>query len=578
MTSLISALMTGQQAGHKRAMDPSMTGKYAQARAAFSWSLPPVLNLGAQILDAPAAAHPERPAIIEGDTGRTHSFGALAQEAVQLTAALASLGARRGDRVAVIAPQGPRTLIVQAAILRAGLVSVPLSERYGRDALAHRLRDSSTRFAFVSSAGLSTLLSIEEGLASGLPDLEEIICLDGQKGGALGYEALLGRIRSTDRADPADLVGLADTLVPTGPDDPCLMIYTSGTTGPAKGALHGHRVLAGHMPGFLFAHGGAVEGGDVFYTPADWAWAGGLLNLLFPALAQGLPVLAYADREGFNPAKTLNVMARHGVSHAFLPPTALKLMRSALEPGDVRAAGLRSVMSAGEPLGRETYVWAEQALGFPVSEAYGQTECNLVIGSSHRHGVARPGATGMPVPGHDVRVVREDGSTARDDEIGEIAILAPDPVMFLGYWNAADATARKYVVNGTGERLLMTGDMAHRDQDGYLWFKGRDDDVITSSGHRIGPGEIEDSLTGHRAVSMAAVVGVPDSLRTQIVRAFVVLRDGFEPSDALAGELRAHVRATLAAHEYPRDIRFVESLPMTTTGKIIRRMLKDEAD
>jgi acetyl-CoA synthetase len=536
---------------------PSAT--YDEARAAFTWKIPERLNIGVQILDAPAALNPQAPAIIDGATGEISTFGALADEAARLSGAFLALGAKRGDRVAVIAPQGPRTLVVQAAILRSGLISVPLSERYGRDALAHRMTDSGARFAFVSAAGAAGLASIDDDL----PDLEHTIALE-PVDGALQYDALLAE------------KGQAVPPAVTGPDDPCLMIYTSGTTGPAKGALHGHRVLAGHMPGFLFAHGGAVSSDDVFYTPADWAWAGGLLNLLFPALAQGAPVIAFSEAKGFDPARVVAMMVEQKVTHAFLPPTALKLMRASLGDEDVRAIGLRSVMSAGEALGRATYEWAERALGFAISEAYGQTECNLIIGSSANYGASRPGATGKAVPGHDVFVVREDGSVAEPGELGEIAVRAPDPVMFLGYWKAEHATERKYLTSDTLGTLLMTGDMAMRDVDGFIWFMGRDDDVITSSGHRIGPGEIEDSLTGHPAVSMAAVVGVPDDLRTEIVRAFVVLREGFDPSDALAVELRAHVRANLAAHEYPRDIRFVETLPMTTTGKIIRRMLKHQ--
>lgn len=532
---------------------------YEEARSTFAWDVPDSLNLGVQILDAPAALNPAAPAIIDGATGKAATFGELADEAARLSGALLALGAKRGDRVAVIAPQGRRTLVVQAAILRSGLISVPLSERYGRDALAHRMTDSGARFALVSAAGAAGLASIDVDL----PDLEPIIALE-PVDGALHYDALL--------AEKGRAVPPADT----GPDDPCLMIYTSGTTGPAKGALHGHRVLAGHMPGFLFAHGGTVSSDDVFYTPADWAWAGGLLNLLFPALSLGAPVVAYSEAKGFDPARVVAMMAEQKVTHAFLPPTALKLMRASVSDEIMRGIGLRSVMSAGEALGRATYEWAERAFGFAISEAYGQTECNLIIGSSATYGATRPGATGKAVPGHDVFVVREDGSLAEPGELGEIAVRAPDPVMFLGYWKAAHATERKYLTSETLGTLLMTGDMAMRDVDGFIWFMGRDDDVITSSGHRIGPGEIEDSLTGHPAVSMAAVVGVPDDLRTEIVRAFVVLREGFDPSDTLAVELRAHVRANLAAHEYPREIRFVEALPMTTTGKIIRRMLKHQ--
>lgn len=535
---------------------------YDRAYEGYVWSVPDALNIGVQVLDAPAALNPSGPAIIDGYTGETFTFGALADEAARLCGALERAGAERGDRVAVIAPQGARTLVVQAAILRAGLVSVPLSERYGRDALSHRLRDSGCRFAFVSNAGARSLAQIEDRLDA----LELQIALEGEQeagggSGTISYAAFISG---------ADAVPAADTAA----NEPALMIYTSGTTGAAKGALHGHRVLAGHMPGFLFAHGGAVDESAIFYTPADWAWAGGLLNLLFPALSLGRPVVAFSDPSGFKPEAVAAMLVKRKVTHAFLPPTALKLMRAALSPDALDGAALCSVMSAGEALGRETFTWAEQAFGFPISEAYGQTEANLVIGSSAAFGTVRPGATGKPVPGHRVYVVREDGTETSPGDVGEIAVGLPDPVAYLSYWNAPEAARRKVLTSPVLGDLLMTGDMAMRDMDGFIWFVGRDDDVITSSGHRIGPGEIEDCLAAHEAVSMAAVVGVSDPVRTQIIRAFVVLREGFEPSTDLADALRAHVRANLAAHEYPRDIRFLEALPMTTTGKVIRRMLK----
>lgn len=547
-------------------------GDYTALHKRFVWQVPEALNLGVEILDRPAARTPDASAIIDGFTGEIFSFGRLCEEASRLTGALMALGAAPGDRVAVIGPQGPRTLVAQAAILRAGLVSVPLSERYGRDALAHRMNDSGARFAFTSRPGQAALAAIGDQL----PGLEWLVAMDESAppypGAAcfktLGYQVLL---ESHGRPAPA---------WENRADDPALMIYTSGTTGPAKGAVHGHRVLAGHMPGFLFAHGvadaRALPMDARFYTPADWAWAGGLLNLLFPALSLGFPVIAYPTSRGFDPAGVAAMMADHHVTHAFLPPTALRLMRAQLADGALRQGRLCSVMSAGEALGRETYEWARQALGFAISEAYGQTECNLVIGSSSAFGVSRPGATGKPVPGHEVFVVREDGSLTEPGEAGEIAIASPDPVMFLGYWKAQEASRRKYLTGGPLGELLMTGDMAMRDMDGYIWFMGRDDDVITSSGHRIGPGEIEDCLCSHPAVSMAAAIGVSDRLRTQIVRAYVVLRSGFEPGESLADELRAHVRANLAAHEYPRELRFIDALPMTTTGKIIRRLLKNQ--
>ncbi|MEM1289322.1 MAG: AMP-binding protein [Pseudomonadota bacterium] len=514
------------------------------------WDLPEQLNLGDAILQRGLQTNPEGPAIIDGKTGESTTFRAISDLASAFSGHLRELGAQPGDRVAVIAPQSPSTLAAHIGILRAGMILVPLSQRYGPDALRHRLADSGTRIVVATTHDIKALLPIK----SDLPDLQHFVCVDAEF-----------------KSDEQTSLQTAQTAA----NDPALMIYTSGTTGAAKGAVHGHRVLEGHLPGFHFSHGQAIPSGSIFYTPADWAWAGGLLNLLYPALALGFPVVSFADAHGFRPQSVATMMRACAVTHAFLPPTALKMMRAELADEELIGIGLKSVMSAGEALGRETYQWAENAFGFPVSEAYGQTECNLVIGSSAGLGVARPGATGKPTPGHTVFVVREDGTETRAGEAGEIAIASPDPVMFLGYWKAEFATERKFREGPLG-RLLMTGDMALRDMDGYIWFIGRDDDVITSSGHRIGPAEIEDCLVGHPSVSMAAVVGVPDPMRTEIVRAFVVLRDGIEPTDDLKTELRAHVRAQLAAHEYPREIRFLDALPMTTTGKVIRRLLKSE--
>jgi acetyl-CoA synthetase len=307
------------------------------------------------------------------------------------------------------------------------------------------------------------------------------------------------------------------------------------------------------------------------WTPADWAWAGGLLNALLPSLHHGIAVVARKEAK-FDPEVAFRLLADLRVANAFVPPTALRMLRTVAAP---RArhdlSHLRTLASAGEALGAEALSWAREALGLTVNEAYGQTECNLVLAACDEIGVLRPGSTGKPVPGHRVALLRPDGSEAAVDEPGEIAIARPDPVMFLGYWNNPGATAAKF----HGDWML-TGDAARRDADGYVHFIGRDDDIITSSGYRIGPGEIEDCLVRHPAVAQAAAVGKPDPVRTEIVKAFVVLREGFAPSDALAAEIQAFVRTRLSAHEYPREIAFRPQLPLTTTGKVIRRLLRQE--
>jgi acetyl-CoA synthetase len=347
------------------------------------------------------------------------------------------------------------------------------------------------------------------------------------------------------------------------------MIYTSGTTGPPKGALHGHRVLLGHLPGVELPHEFMPQPGDRMWTPADWAWAGGLLDVLLPALSLGVPVVA-KKFEKFEPQEAFALMAKAEIRNAFIPPTALRMLRSAGKPR--QALRLRTLGSGGESLGEETYVWGRETLGLTINEFYGQTECNLVLSSAAAIGVSKPGAIGKPVPGHTVAVIRADGSACKPGELGQIAVKRPDPVMFLEYWKRPDATREKFIGD-----WMTTGDQGVADDEGYVRFVGRDDDVITSAGYRIGPGEIEDCLIRHPAVALAAAVGKPDPVRTEIVKAFVQLKPGFAPSNALAVEIQDFVRTRLSAHEYPREVAFIEQLPMTTTGKVIRRLLRDQA-
>ena len=451
--------------------------------------------------------------------------------------------------------QGLNVPVAHAAIYKLGAIALPLASVFGPDALAFRLRDAGASALITGAAGAAKVASIRQDL----PDLRLILSIHGPDGPVEGFHEAIAAASSEFEA------------VDTAADDPALMIYTSGTTGPPKGALHAHRVLLGHLPGIVLPHGLFPQPGDRFWTPADWAWAGGLLNALLPSLHLGVPVIARKD-DKFDPEAAFRLLADHGVRNAFIPPTALRMLRTVERPRERFGFALRSLCSAGETLGAETAAWGDAALGLPVDEAYGQTECNLVIGTASALGVRRPGATGKPIPGHRVAILRADGRACEPGEIGQIAVKRPDPVMFLGYWNDAAATAAKFVGD-----WMTTGDQAVADADGYIAFVGRDDDVITSSGYRIGPGEVEDCLLRHPAVALAAAVGKPDDLRTEIVKAFVVPRRGFEPSDALAADIQDFVRQHLSAHEYPREIAFCRDLPMTTTGKVIRRILRAEA-
>jgi acetyl-CoA synthetase len=526
--------------------------------AGFAWSIPKRYNIGVDICDRWATRDPGRAAILEvsAEGGiATTTFAGLRDASNRLASALSGRGVGTGDRIAVLLPQSAAVVIAHAAAYKLGAIALPLAGLFGPDALRYRLLNAGARALITDGSGLRKLA----GIRAGLPDLDTVVSLDDAGEGALDYAALAAG--GDSGFEP----------VVTGADDPALMIYTSGTTGPAKGALHAHRVLLGHLPGWAMMHDFPPRPGDLMWTPSDWAWAGGLLNVVMPSLHHGVPVVAQPHAR-FAPEAALGLIQDLGITNAFLPPTALRMLRSVAKPRErFDLTRLRNIASAGEALGPETFAWAERELGLIIGEAYGQTECNLVLAACREAGVARPGSTGRPVPGHRVAILRPDGSEADIDEPGEICVARPDPVMFLRYWNQPEATERKF----SGDWML-TGDQARRDADGYVHFVGREDDLITSAAYRIGPTEIEDCLGGHPAVALAAVIGKADALRTQIVKAFVVLRPGFLPSEALAAEIQAFVRERLSAHEYPREIAFRESLPMTTTGKIIRRQLRDE--
>ena len=434
-------------------------------------------------------------------------------------------------------------------------IAVPLAILFGVDALTYRLQNAGVKAVITNAQGLAKLSEVR----AALPELSLVLSIDGPGDGALGLHETIAR--ASDQFTAAE----------TTPDDPALMIFTSGTTGQAKGALHGHRVVLGHLPGVEMPHEFFPQQGDRFWTPADWAWAGGLLDCLLPSLHHGVAVVA-RKFEKFDPEEAFALLARTGVRNAFIPPTALRMLRSAQSPRGRHDIKLRTLGSGGESLGTETYEWGREAFGLTINEFYGQTECNLVLSSCAMIGVSKPGAIGKPVPGHDVAVIREDGSRADAGELGMIAVKRPNPVMFLEYWGRPEATAQKFIGD-----WMTTGDQGMADEQGYVTFVGRDDDVITSSGYRIGPGEIEDCLIKHPAVALAAVIGKPDEMRTEIVKAFIVLKPGIESTDALAAEVRNFVKTKLSAHEYPREIAFIRELPMTTTGKIIRRLLRDRA-
>ncbi len=537
--------------------------RYAELHAAFRWQVPARFNIY-EVCCRRWADDPARIALIAEDADggcASHTYAAILAAAERLAGALRALGVAPGDRVAIVLPQRVEAIVAHMAIYRLGAVAMPLSMLFGPEALEYRLQDSGTVVAIAQADVLPRL----QALRSACPALRALIAVGGlgeADATVLDWQALLRH--EPDPAPPAD----------TLPTDPAVLIYTSGTTGPAKGALVPHQAMLGNLPGFVASQNGFPRDGDVFWSPADWAWTGGLWDALMPTLYFGRTIVGLNAR--FSPERAFALMARHGVTNTFLFPTALKAMMKAYpRPREQFDLRLRAIMSAGEAVGDAVFEWCREALGVTVNEMFGQTEINYVVGNSHEDWPARPGSMGRPYPGHRVAVIDDAGDPLPAGEVGEVAVNRfdrhgdPDPVFFLGYWNNPQATERKF----TGD-WCRTGDLATADEDGYLWYKGRADDVFKAAGYRIGPSEVENCLVRHAAVANAAVVPKPDPERGAVVKAYVVLAAGFEPGPGLVEELQAHVRGQLAPYEYPKEIEFIEALPMTTTGKVQRRVLR----
>ena len=521
----------------------------------FSWDLPAHYNMGVDVCDRHAGDRGKLALIFDvGDgTAEKWTFWELKRASDRFANALRGLGIGRGDRVAVLLSQSPQLPIAHIAAYKLGAIVVPLFALFGEDALRFRLEDSGAKAIVTDVEHFEVVSTLREESS----DLRHVILTDGERAGAVTLDDLVRE--SSSSFEP----------LLTRAEDPAIIIYTSGTTGSPKGALHGHRVLLGHLPGVSLPHDLTPRRGDLFWTPADWAWIGGLFDVLFPALHWGLPVVAHRMLR-FDPERAFDLMERWGVRNAFFPPTALKMMRTIARPRERWELELETLACGGEPLGEETVDWAKEELEIVINEFYGQTECNLVLSNCNAIAPAKAGSMGRPVPGHRVAVIDEEGKPLEPGQRGEVAVRGPDPVMMLEYWNDEEATRKKFV----GE-WLRTGDLASVDEEGYFHFVGRDDDVISSAGYRIGPAEIEETLVKHRDVLMAAAVGKPDPTRGQVVKAFVVLREDRAKGEKLAAELKEIVKSRLGAHEYPREIEFVDELPMTPTGKIRRNVLRE---
>jgi acetyl-CoA synthetase len=540
--------------------------RYGELHAGFRWHVPHNFNIAEVCCTRWARQKPDAVAIrFEDENGIRGDFtyGEIDAAADRLAAALRMLGFARGDRVALVLPQRFETAVAHIALYRLGAVAMPLSMLFGPDALEYRIRDSEARLAIVDESGIANVRAARP-LCPGLSTVVAVGAAAGQ--GEVDWRDLVRGERTPFAAEP------------TSADDPAVLIYTSGTTGPPKGTLIPHRALIGNLPGFVCSQNWFPQDDAVFWSPADWAWTGGLMDALLPTLYFGREIVALQRR--FAPELAFEVLERHRVTHTFLFPTALKAMMKAVpKPRERYAIELRAIMSAGEAVGDAVFAWCRDALGVVPNEMFGQTEINYIVGNCAMHWPARPGSMGRPYPGHRVAVVDDDGNECPRGVPGDVALHRRDrhgerdPIFFLGYWKRDDATRAKFT-GDVDDSWCRTGDTAVVDDDGYLWYQGRSDDVFKAAGYRIGPSEVENCLVKHPAVANAAVVPKPDAERGALVKAFVVVAAGHVASAELVLELQAHVRGKLAPYEYPKEIEFIDALPMTTTGKVQRRLLR----
>lgn len=579
---------------------------YAALHAGFRWQVDEFFNIAEACCGRWAREQPRTAIRVHKPGAKTvlHSFQELQKAADALSQVLTGLGVQRGDRVAIVMPQRLETAVAYLAVFQMGAVAMPLSMLFGPEALEYRLQDSDAVVAICDESSIASLQAIR----GHCPALRTVIAAGSARGqGDIAYETALAAQKG------------AFAAVKTKADEGAILIYTSGTTGPPKGALLPHRALVGNLPGFICSHnwfgfdpdsrrgapspargragvGASTKGAkpslpepktqSVFWSPADWAWTGGLMDALLPSLYFGRPIVAFNGR--FSPELAFSLMAEQGVTHTFLFPTALKAMMKAYpKPRQHFRLGLQAMMSAGEAVGDAVFTYCREQLGVTVNEMFGQTEINYVVGNCSRFWPARPGSMGKGYPGHRVAVIDDEGNECPVGVPGDVSVNRydihgdPDPIFFLGYWKKEEATRNKF----TGD-WCRTGDLARRDAEGYLWYEGRADDVFKAAGYRIGPGEIENCLVKHAAVANAAVVPKPDRERGAVVKAYVVIAPdqlaaraahpggaaGFD--EALTAKLQAHVKTMLAPYEYPKEIEFIDALPMTTTGKVQRRVLR----
>ena len=512
---------------------------------------PEYFNIAQACLISHARDWPDAIAIMDfSSTARIWTYGEMALAAKKLAGLWHGNGVQKGDRIAILLPQCAETMIAHFAAHLIGAISLPLFVLFGSVALQFRLADSGAKIVVTESKQYIKLCEIR----SELPELQQVFLQDGGADGALD---LWGSI---EKCPPLE------KFLPTLAEDPAMVIYTSGTTGNPKGVLHAHRFLLGHLPCLELSFEGFPNASDVGWTPADWAWIGGLMDMAIPCFYYRVPLVAKRFNK-FTAEAAFSLIRDAEVTRAFLPPTALKMMRQAEVPDDAR---LVSISSGGEPLSADLISWAKFALGAEVNELYGQTECNLSVGSARSFGVAQRGWIGKPFPGFDLRLLDASGQIVPLGEVGQICVHRDTPSMFLQYWNQTEKTEERFVGD-----YLITGDLGIMDEQGYLQFVSRDDDVINSSGYRIGPTEIEATLAKDPRVILAAVVAVPNQTRGHVIGAYVTTVG--ELGIEFEKDLIETVAKKLSPHMAPKWVRILPEMPMTATGKIRRVALREMA-
>jgi acetyl-CoA synthetase len=524
----------------------------------MKWRIPEQFNIGVDVLST-HSENPDKIALYENKKERKseYSFKELEYRSNQLANALTELNIEPGDRVAVVAQQEVETALIHLAVYKVGGIVVPLSVLYGPEALRFRLEDCRAKVVFATPNAFEQVSKA----VSSIDPVKRVIGIGDtpQNGSDIDYYQF------------ADLGGKKSfNPEPTAPTDPALVMYTSGTTGKPKGVVTPHQFLIVELPGYqmLYEPFWNREPTRV-YSPADWAWSGGLFNCLFTSWHYGFSVVASNTEGGFDAKHTFDLIDEYGITNLMLTPTMINLM-SDVDSSQYETEQVNAIMVGGEPLPSELHKWVTSVFDCPTNEIYGSTEAAQVTVNCSQWFEAEPGCIGRPVPGRIVDIIDDEGDILPSGEDGKIAIKDPHPEVFLEYWEDPERTEAAFIGD-----WMLAGDIGYKDENGRFWYRARIGDVIITSGYRVGPSEVEGCLVEHDVVKEAAVIGIDNETRGEIVKAFIILRDSASPNSNTKDEIKDFVRNELAQYQYPREIEFIDELPRTTTGKIQRFKLEE---